>query len=108
MRIAALMFALGATACITRVNTYGASASAGQPPLLPAGATVPMWDHYCAEPTGRKDALIKLLDEASANGWELVGMGFDNPTMLICFKRPHVTPASTEPPGKTPPAAPSS
>ena len=100
------MFALGAVACVPKVATYGASASAGHPPPLPAGTTVPMWDHYCAEPTGHTGALITLLDEASASGWELVGMAYDSPTTLICFKRPRTTPAPTEPPASTPPAPP--
>jgi hypothetical protein len=60
-----------------------------------------MWDHFCGTPIGGNDALIQLLDEASSNGWELVGTGGDR-AHLFCFKRPRVT-APTEPPGLTPP-----
>ena len=103
MRIAALLIALGMTAC-TRVNTYGASASAGHPPPLPAGAVVPMWEHFCGMPMGRPDSLITLLDEASANGWELVSQSMDHSALVLCFKRPRGAPA--EPPGKSPPMPP--
>ena len=110
MRLALLLIALGAAACVSHVATYGSNASAGHPPPLAVGAAVPMWDHFWGVPVGPPDALIKLLDEASANGWELVGIGSDSTTTnLMCFKRPRPgAPAErpvTRPPG-TPPAAP--
>ena len=83
-----LVFLLVSSACSAHTATYGANASGGAPPPLPAGVAPPMFDHYCAgiEP-GRnpEDALRRLLDEASAAGWEMVAVAGD---ALFCFKRP--------------------
>jgi hypothetical protein len=115
MRVALLLISLGAAACATvPANTYGSKASAGHPPPLPAGAAaVPMWDHFCSRIFDWSTELIRVLDEASANGWEMVAAAGDSsPPILMCFKRPRpgAPPERpiTRPPGTAPAAPPQS
>ena len=74
------------SACDAGPRTFGAGASAGSPPPLPAGWEVPQFDHYCAyiEGGAGPSELGHLLDEASKEGWELVAVWQG----LFCFKRP--------------------
>jgi hypothetical protein len=100
LRLSALL-ALLATGCAARTVTYGGGASGGQPPSLGA-REVPMFDHYCAGlegGVGRESAFVALLDKASDEGWEMVGLSEG----LVCFKRPRAA-APTTPPAETPPA----
>jgi hypothetical protein len=55
---------------------------------------------------GSVDGLTKMLDEASANGWEMVSYSIATNGNLVCFKRPQAGPP-TQPPGAAPASAPS-
>jgi hypothetical protein len=69
-------------------HAVGPAGDDGLPPPLLAGATVPLWDHYCAYPNG---VLDRILGAASAQGWELVSVtALPYAQVLVCFKRPHV------------------
>lgn len=82
MKTVALLIALGVAGCTNA--TFGAGASSGHPPPLPPGTNIPKWDHFCGAVAGT-DGLTRLLDEASANGWEMVSEAGG----VVCFKRPH-------------------
>jgi hypothetical protein len=103
MKLVALLIALGAAACVNR--TYGSGASSGHPPPLPRSAGLPMWDHFCGIAAGT-DGLTKLLDEASANGWEMVSYSISSDGNLVCFKRPHGSAPPAEPPPGVAPVSP--
>ncbi len=91
--LACLAVALLLSACIPTTRTYGASTSNGMPPALPIMAQVPRWDHFCAELGVRgADDLARLLESASAQGWEMAGAS----SGIFCFKRPHVGAAASE------------
>jgi hypothetical protein len=96
-----------AAGCAARTETYGGGASGGEPPTLGA-REVPMFDHYCAVLGGGRGGeaeFTRLLDKASDEGWEMVGVGVSE-GLLVCFKRPRgerAAPPQT-PPAETPPA----
>ena len=105
MRVFSLLLVLGTAAC---ARTYGSGAFNGHPPPLPPGVTVPIWDYFCGGTA--EDELTNLtnvLDEASANGWEMVSCGVTGSYTLCCFKRPHMgAPRAPQPPAATPTAPP--
>jgi hypothetical protein len=76
-------------------SAIGPAGADGLPPRLPAGATVPHWDHYCTYPN---TAMPTVLETASAEGWELVTVSaLPSGLYLMCFKRPHVEAGATAP-----------
>jgi hypothetical protein len=87
MRWPVLLALVLVSACTPITRTYGASSPGGMPPELPAQTQVPLWDHFCAELGVRgADDLARLLESASAQGWEMAGAS----SGIFCFKRPHV------------------
>jgi hypothetical protein len=103
LRLSALLLVI-LTGCAAQTHTYGGGASRGEPPALGA-REVPMFDHYCAVLGGGRGGegeFTRLLDKASDEGWEMVGVGVSE-GLLVCFKRPRAA-APTTPPAETPPA----
>ena len=86
MRIAIALFLSLCGACGT--TTFGSGSAGGHAPPLPPGVTVAKWDHFCGVVEGGVGELTRFLDEASNNGWELVGWSGSG---LACFKRPRTT-----------------
>jgi hypothetical protein len=92
-RLVALALSLGLTACAARTMNISSSGTGGVPPL-PAGATAPRWDHYCSFFGGGRGGDLQfaaLLDEASANHWEMVSAVPADASIMVCFKRPAQT-----------------
>jgi hypothetical protein len=109
----ALALAAG-SGCAARTATFGGGSTDGSPPPL-AGRDVPMWDHYCATLGGGRDAeaaFTALIDDASDNGWEMIGVTQTDNSILLCFKRPRdlgpATPPEPSPPGEIEPTPPTS
>jgi hypothetical protein len=110
-----LAFALAVgSGCAARTATFGGGSTDGSPPPL-AGRDVPMWDHYCAVLGGGRDAegaFTALIDDASDNGWEMIGVTQAEASILLCFKRPRdvgpATPPVSTPPGEPAPTPPPS
>jgi hypothetical protein len=72
-------------ACSSTTRIGGGAGSAVVPPAT--SATGPRWEHFCGQVVqerGYEEEVAKLLDTASAEGWELVGVDGE----LFCFKRP--------------------
>jgi hypothetical protein len=93
-----VLFSLAFAGCAARTATYGAGASGAAPPPLPAGTapgTTPMWDHYCSlfgGGIGGEAVFNDLLDDASAAGWEMVGLSTEQGSgVMVCFKRPRAS-----------------
>jgi hypothetical protein len=66
-------------------TTYGISTDGTIPPI-PSGANIPLWEHLCV--VYDSSNATENLNKASANGFELVGLGMQGNDALMCFKRP--------------------
>lgn len=66
-------------------TSYGVTKDGTFPPK-PAGAEYPSWEHLCVvfDSSNGSD----VLNNAGAEGWELVGLGIQGADSLMCFKRP--------------------
>lgn len=84
---ASATLALGCT-----MRTVGAS-TAGTVPKMAPGATLPRWEHICVGGTASPDEASLWINEAGAEGWEMVAAA----NGFVCFKRPKVAPATAAP-----------
>jgi hypothetical protein len=82
-RAAAGLLVLGLCGCGS--TSYGVNTE-GMFPARPAGADYPNWDHMCVVVT--KSNATETLNDAGAQGWELVTVGKQGSNDLVCFKRP--------------------
>jgi hypothetical protein len=99
-RLVALAVSLGLAACAARTMNISSSGAGGVPPV-PVGVNAPKWDHYCSffgGGRGGRTEFAALLDDASANHWEMVSAVPAYATILVCFKRPAQTPPATAAP----------
>src|SRR5947209_6899964 len=99
MRTALVLLLFVLTGCAGQM--YGASENGTVPPR-PTGSIYPNWEHFCETVNGTN--LSEALNNAGAQGWELVNMDARG---LVCFKRPvpvqvTVVPAAVAPPPVAP------
>lgn len=66
-------------------NVYGTGGGSKAIPPRPPGATYPNWEHICVHVTN-PDELSNALNDAGAQGWELVMLAQG----ALCFKRPRL------------------
>jgi hypothetical protein len=94
-RRTALALSLLLAGCTT---ISGAGGETNTIPPRPADACYPSWEHMCVYPA--LGGFDELLNEAGAQGWELVTFTEQGG---LCFKRPVAPPASSACPPPPPP-----
>lgn len=97
LRVTVLALSVGLAACGAKTMNISASGRGGVPPL-PPGVNVPKWDHYCAFYAGGEGGeteFAAMLHDASESSWEMVSAAPLGNSVLLCFKRPAVTPADS-------------